>query len=45
MQLIKQLELRREDGLNYYSIDLEAKGLNLRVGLDEEVHDLIMQRI
>lgn len=40
----KQLELRREDGLNYYSIDLEAKGLNLRVGLDEEVHDLIMQK-
>ena len=40
----KQFKLRREDGLNYYSIDLEAKGLNLRVGLDEEVHDLIMQK-
>ena len=23
---------------------VEAKGLNLRVGLDEEVHDLIMQK-
>ena len=40
----KQFELRKEDGFNYYSIDLEAKGLNLRVGLDEEVHDLIMQK-
>lgn len=31
----KPLELRREDSLNYYSIDLDAKGLNLRVGIDE----------
>ena len=40
----KQLKLRKEDGLNYYSIDLDAKGLNLRIGLDEEIHDLIMQK-
>lgn len=40
----KPLELRREDGLNYYSIDLEVKGLNLTVGLDEEIHNLIMQK-
>ncbi|PHO16200.1 hypothetical protein [Malaciobacter marinus] len=40
----ERFELRREDGFNYYSIDLEAKGLNLRVGVDEEVHDLIMQK-
>jgi len=40
----KRFELRREDGFNYYSVDLEIKGLHLRVGLDEEVHDLVRQK-
>lgn len=40
----KKLELRREDGFNYYSVDIEAKGVQLRVGLDEEVHDLVRQK-
>lgn len=40
----KRFELRREDGFNYYSVDIEAKGVHLRVGLDEEVHDLVRQK-
>jgi hypothetical protein len=40
----KKLELRREDGFNYYSVDIEAKGVQLRVGVDEEVYDLIRQK-
>jgi hypothetical protein len=40
----KKLKLRREDGFNYYSVDIEAKGVHLRVGLDEEVHDLVKQK-
>lgn len=41
--LNKKLELRIEDGFRYYAINLEAKGLNLTVGIEEEIHDLIQQ--
>jgi len=39
----RKLELRRDDGLSYYAVDFEAKGVDLTIGLDEEVHDLVMQ--
>ncbi len=40
----RKLELRVEDGFRYYAINLEAKGVNLTVGIEEEIHDLIQQR-
>ncbi|HCG8279963.1 TPA: hypothetical protein NJ523_004375 [Vibrio parahaemolyticus] len=40
----KRLELHREDGINFYAVDIEAKGVHLRVGIDEEVHDLVRQK-
>ncbi len=42
--LDRKLELKIENGFRYYSIDFEAKGINLSVGIDEEVHELIKQR-
>lgn len=42
--LNKKLELRVEDGFRYYAINLETKGLNISVGIEEETHDLIQQR-
>ncbi|MEQ9745491.1 hypothetical protein ABRQ05_14430 [Pectobacterium actinidiae] len=42
--LNRKLELRVEDGFRYYAINLEAKGVNLTVGIEEEIHDLIQQR-
>ena len=42
--LDKKLKLRVEDGFRYYAINLEAKGVNLTVGIEEEIHDLIQQR-
>ncbi|HHQ6722810.1 TPA: hypothetical protein ACSTNG_002584 [Serratia fonticola] len=42
--LNRKLELRVEDGFRYYAINLEAKGVNLTVGIEEEIHDLILQR-
>ena len=41
--LDRKLELTIEDGLRYYSVNLEAKGVNLKVGIEEEVHDLLKQ--
>ena len=40
----KPFNLRRDAGFNYYSIDLETKGIKLRIGLEEEVYNLIMQK-
>lgn len=42
--LDRKLELNIEDGFRYYSINIEAKGVNLKIGLEEEVHDLLKQR-
>ncbi|MEQ5704907.1 hypothetical protein AB7W83_14535 [Providencia rettgeri] len=42
--LNKKLELRVEDGFRYYAINLEAKEVNLTIGIEEEIHDLIQQR-
>tara|TARA_R110001599_G_scaffold97764_1_gene251914 strand:- start:8558 stop:9424 length:867 start_codon:yes stop_codon:yes gene_type:complete len=42
--LNEKLELKVEDGFKYYAINLEAKGVNLTVGIEEEIHDLIQQR-
>lgn len=42
--LDRKLELKVEDGFRYYAINLEAKGVNLTVGIEEEIHDLIQQR-
>jgi hypothetical protein len=41
--LDRKLELSIEDGLRYYSVNVEAKGVNLKVGIEEEVHDLLRQ--
>ncbi|MEZ8582371.1 hypothetical protein [Vibrio splendidus] len=42
--LDRKLELNIEDGFRYYSINVEAKGVNLKIGLEEEVHDLLKQK-
>lgn len=42
--LDRKLELKVEDGFRYYAINFEAKGVNLSVGIEEEIHDLIQQR-
>lgn len=42
--LDRKLELKVEDGFRYYAINIEAKGVNLTVGIEEEIHDLIQQR-
>lgn len=42
--LDRKLELKVEDGFKYYGINIEAKGVNLTVGIEEEIHDLIKQK-
>lgn len=42
--LDRKLKLRVEDGFRYYALNLEAKGVNLTVGIEEETHDLIQQK-
>lgn len=41
--LDRKLELKTEDNFRYYAINLKAKGVNLTVGIEEEIHDLIQQ--
>jgi len=42
--LDKKLELKVEDGFRYYAINLKGKGINLTVGIEEEIHDLVQQK-
>lgn len=42
--LDRKLELTIEDELRYYAVNVEAKGVNLKIGIDEEVHDLLKQK-
>lgn len=40
----RKLKIRVEDGFRYYALNLEAKGLKLTVGIEEEIYDLIQQK-
>lgn len=42
--LDRKLKIRVEDGFRYYALNLEAKGLKLTVGIEEEIYDLIQHR-
>ncbi|NIB45135.1 hypothetical protein HBA55_36490 [Pseudomaricurvus alkylphenolicus] len=42
--LERKLELIAEDNFRYYGVNLEANGVNLKVGIEEEIHDLLKQK-